>query len=227
MAIGIVADLEPREAAGMAAAALAQIRPRRIAEIPKPGWSSTPKSVSESRDKAQTAIALAFPGPSRADDERWAAHLLGTISSGLGGRFFEELRDKRSLAYTVHLSARDFRLGGMFIAYIATSPEKEAQALEALMVEFGRLRATPVSADELTRAKDYIIGSHAISRESGASLLGEMLDVWLFGKSLSEIDEYDDRVRGVTANQIQEIAERSFKPETLVEAIVRGVPRTV
>jgi zinc protease len=227
MAIGIVADLEPLEAARIAATALSQIRPRAIVEIPKPAWSSTPKSVSESRDKAQTAIALAFPGPSRADDERWAAHLLGTISSGLGGRFFEELRDKRSLAYTVHLSARDFRLGGMFIAYIATSPEKEAQAREALMVEFERLREIPVSAEELSRAKDFIIGSHAISRESGASLLGEVLDVWLFGKSLSEIDEYDDHVRGVTANQIREIAERSFRPETLVEAIVRGVPRTV
>lgn len=227
MAIGIVADLEPEEAARMAAASLSDIRPRAIAEIPAPRWSSTPMSVSESRDKAQTALALAFPGPSRADDARWAAHILGTIASGLGGRFFDELRDKRSLAYTVHLSARDFRLGGMFIAYIATSPEKEGQARDALLVEFDRLRSTPVSTEELTRAKDFIVGSHAISRESGASLLGEMLDVWLFGKSLSEIDEHDDRVRGVTANEIREIADRSFRPEMLVEAIVRGVPRTV
>jgi zinc protease len=227
MVIGIVADLDPAEAAGIAAASIANLRPSGVAEISRPSWTKSPKSVSESRDKAQTALALAFPGPSRGDDRRWAAHLLGTIASGLGGRFFDELRDKRSLAYTVHLSARDMRAGGMFIAYIATSPEKEAEARAALLSEFERLRVEPVTSEELTRAKDYIIGSHAISQESGASQLGEILDAWLFGKGLSELDEYDAHVEAVTAGKIQRIAEESFRKEMLVEAVVRGVSRTV
>ena len=227
MAIGIVADLEPAEAARMAGAAVSAIRPRKIESITPPRWTETPKSVSESRDKAQTALALAFPGPSRSDDDRWPAHLLGTIASGLGGRFFEELRDRRSLAYTVYLSARDMRLGGMFIAYIATSPEKEDEARAALLSEFERLRSAPVTEQELARAKDFVIGSHAISQESGASLLGEMLDVWLFGSGLGELAEHDERVRRVTAADIQRLALRSFRKEALVEATVRGVSRSV
>ena len=227
MAIGIVADIEPIEAAQIAAGSLSSLGPSNVVEIPSPEWTHAPRSVSESRDKAQTALALAFPGPARGDDRRWAAHLLSTVASGLGGRLFDELRDKRSLAYTVHLSAQDMRAGGMFIAYIATSPEKEDEARAALLSEFERLRAYPVTADELTRAKEYIIGSHAISRESGASLLGEMLDAWLFGKGLADLNEYDAHVEEVTAADIQRIAEESFRKEMLVEAVVRGVPRTV
>jgi zinc protease len=227
MTIGIVADLDPAEAAGIAASAFGGLASREAEKTLPPVWTATPKSVGESRNKAQTAIALAFPGPSRLDEDRWPAHLLGTIASGLGGRFFEELRDKRSLAYTVHLSARDLQLGGMFIAYIATSPEKESEARSALLAEFERLRTDPVSQEELARARDYVIGSHAISRESGATLLGEMLDAWIFGKGLFELDDYETRVRGVTAGDIQRVARRSFNVETLVEAVVRGVARTV
>ncbi len=227
IAIGVVADLDPAVAAEMASRAFHGLAPAKFPDIEAPVWTRTPKIVSESREKAQTALAMAFPGPSRGDESRWAAHLLGTIASGLGGRFFEELRDKRSLAYTVHLSARDLRLGGMFIAYIATSPEKEMEAREALMREFARFRAEQVSADELTRAKDYVIGSHAISQESGASWLGEMLDAWLFGRGLHELAEYDDHVRAVTAADIQRLASASFDKEMLVEAVVRGASRTV
>ncbi|MDQ6717828.1 MAG: insulinase family protein [Gemmatimonadota bacterium] len=227
MAIGIVADIEPREAARMAAAALQKIEPSDPDEIAPPKWTDSPRTVSEDRDKAQTALALAFPGPSRSDHSRWAAHLLGTIASGLGGRFFDELRDKRSLAYTVHLSARDLRLGGMFIAYIATSPGKEDEARSALLAEFERLRAAEVSEEELARAKDFVIGSHAISQESGGNILGEMLDAWLFGAGLSELASYDDSVRAVTAAEIQRLAKESFKTNELVEAVVRGVERTV
>ena len=227
MAIGIVADIEPAEAARMAAAALGTIEPSAPDEIPAPLWTSTPRIVIEERDKAQTALALAFHGPSRAEHSRWAAHLLGTIASGLGGRFFDELRDKRSLAYTVHLSARDLRLGGMFVAYIATSPGKENEARAALLTEFERLCATPVPDDELARAKDFVIGSHAISQESGGNLLGEMLEAWLFGAGLSELTEYDKNVRAVTAAEIQQVAKKSFKTDEIVEAVVRGVERTV
>ncbi len=227
MAIGVVADLEPAECARIIAGVLGGISVRSPDDISPPVWSGTARAVSESREKAQTALALAFPGPSRADDSRWAAHLLGTIASGLGGRFFEELRDKRSLAYTVHLSARDMRLGGMFISYIATSPEKEVEARAALLHEFQRLRDSAVTDEELQRAKDYVVGSHAIDQESGSVRLGEMLDAWLFGKGLHELAEFERKVRGVTAAEIQQLALECFDVDRLVEAVVRGVPRTV
>jgi zinc protease len=225
--IGIVADADEQEVADLAAREFEKLALRPLPEIPEPRWPDHSECTVESRDKAQTAMVLAFPGPSRSDDARFAASLIGTVASGLGGRFFDELRDRQSLAYTVHAGASEKRLGGIFVSYIATSPEKEDVARKGLLVEFAKLREERVGEDELSRAKEYTIGSHAISRELGGTLLAEMLDAWMFGGGLNEITEYDAHVRAVTADDMRELALRYFDPDRRVEGIVRGVGRTV
>jgi zinc protease len=225
--IGIVADVDVREAADMAALEFGALEPRPLPEIAKPRWPEKKEVGVESRDKAQTAMTLVFPAPARTDGDRFAASLIATVASGLGGRFFDELRDRRSLAYTVNAAVSEKRLAGMFVSYIATSPEKEEIARAGLLAEFAKLRERPVEAEELSRAKEYTIGSHAISQESGGAVLGEMLDAWIFGAGLHELTDYDSRVRAVTAEEMLALARRYFDPARLVEGIVRGVGRTV
>jgi zinc protease len=227
VAIGVVADLDPKQIADLVAREFGALELAKPPKIGKPRWPSSVKIAAESRDKAQTAIALAFPSPSRTDDSRFAASLIATVASGLGGRFFDELRDRQSLAYTVHAAVSEKRLAGVFLSYIATSPEKEGVARAGLLAEFAKLREQAVSPEELDRAREYVVGSHAISQESGGALLGEMLDAWMFGDGLREILEHDRRVRAVTAEQMRDVAEKYFDPEKRVEGIVRGVGRTV
>ena len=225
--VGLVSDMDPQKAADLVARNFAELTPRKVPDIGRPVWPAHAESAVESRDKAQTAIALMFPGASRNSADRFAASMIGTVASGLGGRFFDELRDRQSLAYTVHAGASEKRLAGVFASYIATSPDKEDVARAGLLAEFEKLRAEPVGDDELSRAKEYTIGSHAISQELGSVLLAEMLDAWMFGSGLQEITEYDSRVRGVTAQQMRDVARKYFDPERRVEGIVRGVGRTV
>jgi zinc protease len=115
----------------------------------------------------------------------------------------------------------------MFLSYIATGPEKEGVARDGLLAEFEKLRQQPVTEEELTRAKEYVVGTHAISQESGGALLAEMLDAWMFGGGLGELLVHDARVRGVTAAEMQGVAQKYFDPKKRVEGIVRGVGRTV
>jgi len=225
--IGVVADMEVQQVADLVASELGALELEKAPKVAKPHWPKSVKIAAESRDKAQTAIALAFPAPSRSEDSRFAASLIATVASGLGGRFFDELRDRQSLAYTVQAAASGKRLAGIFLSYIATSPEKEGVARQGLLAEFAKLRDQVISAEELSRAKEYVVGSHAISQESGAALLGEMLDAWMFGEGLHELLEYDTRVRGVTAEQMRDVARKYFDPEKRVEGIVRGVGKTV
>jgi zinc protease len=225
--IGIVADVDVKQAADLVAREFGALEPEKSPRVGKPRWPKSVKIAAESRDKSQTAIALAFPGPSRTDDSRFAASLIATVASGLGGRFFDELRDRQSLAYTVHVGVSEKRLAGIFASYIATSPEKEEIARSGLLAEFAKLREHPVAEDELSRAKEFTIGSHAIAQELGASVLAEMLDAWMFGGGLHEITEYDARVRAVSAEEMRDVARRYFDPTRRVEGIVRGVGRTV
>lgn len=187
-----------------------------------PRWPDQLVTVRESRDKTQTALAMAFPAPDRSDVERVAARLVAGIASGLGGRFFEELRDRRSLAYTVSAFTSVRRRAGMFVSYIATAPANEAVARRGLLDEIARFRDVPVSERELERAKAYAIGTHAIRQQSGAAVLSDLLEVWMFGRSLAELDEHDARVRAVSSDDVQRVARRYFDETRRVEAIVAG-----
>jgi zinc protease len=148
------------------------------------------------------------------------------VASGLGGRFFEELRDKHSLCYTVNAFSADRRLAGTFGSYIATSPEKEDAARAGLLAEFRKLREESVTQDELQRAQTYAVGSHAIRQQNGAAVLGDMVDAYLFG-SLSEITTYEESIRAVTAESMRGLAADLFDEKTRVEAIVRGTGKAV
>ena len=225
--IAVVGDFDADEVAAVIARDFARLELGDPSPLPPPEWPASPAARTETRDKAQTALVLAFPGPHRNDDDRFVSHLIAGVASGLGGRFFDELRDRRSLAYTVHAYATQRRLAGTFLAYIATSPEKEEEARAGLLAQFARLRDEPVSAEELERAQTYAIGTHAIRQESGAAVLGDVIDAWLFGRGLQELELHDEQVRAVTPARMQALARRYFDERRLVEGIVRGVGRAV
>jgi zinc protease len=227
LVVGAVGDIATDDVAGVLARDFGELVPSTSLSIEAPVWPGESVTRAESREKAQTALAVAFRGPSRRDDERFGAQLTATIASGLGGRFFDELRDRQSLAYTVHAYTSEHQLAGMFIAYIATSPEKEEIARKGLLAEFGKLRDMPVTTEELDRAKKFTLGAHAIHQESGGSILADMLDAWMFGSGLAELDQFEARISAVTPEEIQRIAREYFDPSRHVEGIVRGVGKSV
>jgi zinc protease len=220
--LAAVADVPEAEMAQALADAFGEISSAAAVQATVPSWPQSMTQRLETRDKAQTALAIGFPGPTRRDPHRYAVGLLMLIASGLGGRFFDELRDKRSLAYTVQAWATERVQAGMFTAYIATAPAREDEARQALLAEFAKLREYPVTPEELTRATRYALGSHAIAQQSGATVLGEMIDAWLFGEGLEELDLFESRILAVTADDIQRFAMSSFDLERRVEGIVRG-----
>jgi zinc protease len=222
LVVGIVGDVVPEDAAAVIASAFRSTEPFGEADIDAPEWPDHERIATDIREKAQTALALGFRGPARTDPRRFAAQLTATIASGLGGRFFDELRDRQSLAYTVHAFTSEHSRAGMFLSYIATSPEKEDIARQGLLNEFAKLREAPVSDEELERARRYSLGAHAIRQESGGAQLAEMLDAWMFGGGLSELEEYEASVESVTADDILALAEEFFDPSRRVEGIVRG-----
>ena len=220
----VVGDVDPDEIARLAASELAALQSRDRVEVPRATWDAAGAQAAESRDKKQTALTMLFPGPTRDDDDRFAAQLLTGIASGLGGRLFEQLRDRQSLCYTVHAFHSERRLAGMLGAYIATSPEKEEVARAGLLRELARFREELVTEEELRRAQTYAIGAHAIRQQSGGAVLGEIIDAWLFGR-LAELAEFEDRIRAVTRERIRHVAERHLAPELRVEGVVRGTPQ--
>jgi zinc protease len=186
------------------------------------GGNGGPPGRVVPRDKAQAALAMAFPGPSRRDPDHVAAQVWAAVASGLGGRLFEALRDKRSLAYTVMASAWDKARAGALLTYIATSPEREDEARQAMLTELDRFARERVSDTELRQATSYLSGQAEVSRQSGSAIAGEILEAWIAGAGLEELADPGAPYRAVTAEDVHRLASRYLDPARRVEGVVRG-----
>lgn len=220
-AVVVVGDVDPGEVAALVRGAFRGLAPgerrRRRATV----WPTHSDEAVEVRDKAQTAIALLLPGPVRSDPGRYALGLLGSVATGLGGRIFEALRERESLAYSVSVSSRSLQEGGWLSGYLACAPSKEDAARSGLLRELTKFVEEPVSSDELERARAYALGSFAIRQQSAAAVLGDVANAWLFG-SLQELDDGPRIIEALTADDLQAAARASVDPARAIWGIVRG-----
>lgn len=220
--IVVVGDLSASRTAELVARSFPVLECAEDRAVPAVQWPQSRRVNSELLQREQTALALVFPGPSRTDPDRHAIRVLCTIASGLGGRLFEQLRDRQSLAYTVRTSAVERRMTGAVVSYIATSPERENEAREGLLRELARFGRETPSQEEMGRAKRYLMGTQAIARQSGETIMSELVDAWLFGEGLSEPEYEMDRIFGVSAEDVKRVAERCFREGTEAEGLVQG-----
>lgn len=222
-----VGDVEPARAADELAGVFADKPARPPVDLAEPvawvagaGAEGTDRVVV--RDKAQAALAMAFPGPSRRQHEHAVAQVWSAVASGLGGRLFEALRDRRSLAYTVLATAWQKARGGALLTYIATSPDREAEAREQMLLELGRFAERPVAEGELRQAVSYLAGQAEVSRQNASAVASEILDCWFAAGSLEEMSDPGAPFRAVTTDDIQRLARTFLDPARRAEGLVRG-----
>jgi zinc protease len=177
----------------------------------------------EHRDRKQSSLAMLFPGPARDDPERFAAETWGAIAAGLGGRLFESLRSKRSLAYTVIGNSWQRKRAGGLLTYIATDPARLDEARDAMLEELALFRREPPSADELARAKAMLVGEVEMSRQTAGAFAGEIADAWLLGDGLTDLADPAAPYRAVTADEVHAVTARSLDPASRAEGVVAAV----
>jgi zinc protease len=132
------------------------------------------------------------------------------------------LRDRRSLAYTVLASSWQRGRAGALVTYIATSPSREEEARSAMLDELARFTREPVSEAELHQAVNYLAGQAEVARQSGSALAGEILEAWLIGNGLEDLENPGAAFQAVTAEQVLQVARRYLDPIRRAEGIVRG-----
>lgn len=215
-----VGDVDPERLAGIVAAAFAV--EAHLQGGLEPAAGAVSMMVGErrrSRDRRQSAFAMLFPGPSRRDPARFAAEVWGAIAGGLGGRLFDALRDRRSLAYSVVAAPWQRRRAGALLTYIATAPERMAEARAAMLDELAGFRDAPPTEDELARAVGMLVGQAELARQSAGALAAEIADAWLVGDGLAELDDPAGGYRTVTATEVQAVA-AGLDPDRMAEGIV-------
>ncbi len=139
------------------------------------------------KDTEQYHICFGAPGIVRDDERRYGLAVLDSIFGGsTSSRLFREVREKRGLAYSVGSYNEQYTDSGLIATYVGTREENVEEACAVIGAELERLRAEPVSAEELARAKESVKGRLVLSSESTAARMSRISRATLFGLPLEE-----------------------------------------
>jgi zinc protease len=198
---------------------------RVLSKLPvaNPAASGTSnRETVESISRQQTALVYGFPGATLTTSERYALVVFQNIVSGLGGRFFDVIREKQGLAYTVLTANSFFARGGAVYTYSAFSPENEGAVRAALEREIERIRKDGVTEAEVKKAIAYSVGSYEMGMQTHDSMVLEYARAVYSGAGIPSVAKYSDQIRQVTPKMVQDVVRKYLDPAMLRVAIVRG-----
>jgi predicted Zn-dependent peptidase len=187
-----------------------------------PRQTSTPRRVGTgiaeaTRPFEQVNIVLGVQGVTRSDDRRFA---LGVLNAALGGgtssRLFQEVREKRGLAYSVFSFASQHVDAGLVGVSVGCLPNKLEQVLDVVRAELAKIAQDGIDAEELTRGKGQLKGGLVLGLEDSASRMTRLGKSELVDDELLSIDEVLARIDAVTLEDVRRLAGELFtQPEIL------------
>lgn len=187
----------------------------------QPAAPGAPRLVSRAKPTEQYHLALGGPGLDRSDDRRHAMGVLDVVLGGsMSSRLFQEIREKRGLAYSVGTYSVGFSDTGQVGVYLGTREENLAEAAEIIGRELVRMAEEPVPAAELTRAREHLKGRLVLGLESPATRMHRIGRAVLSGTELLEVDEIVERIEAVTADDIAALAAEFWDPSRLSVAAI-------
>ncbi|MGO8813381.1 MAG: M16 family metallopeptidase [Terriglobia bacterium] len=180
--------------------------------------------VRHKKDLEQVHLCVGAPSYPQPHKNRFPAYILNSVlGGGMSSRLFQNIREKRGLAYAVFSSLSSFHDAGCLSVYAGTAGDKARQVIELVVKEFCELKANPIGHEELQRAKDYLKGSLLLSLESSPSRMGNVArQEMYFGRYISQ-DEIARSVDAVTAEQVQGVAQEFLRPESLAVTVLGPV----
>ena len=155
----------------------------------------------------QANILIGVPGIPAGDDRRSTLAVLNSIlGGGMSSRLFQEIREKRGLAYSVYSFSPSYSDNGLFGLYAGCSPAKAAQVSELLLGEFRRFADGGVTAEEMRRAVGQLSGASALALEDSDTRMSRLGRAEITLGEFADLDESLRRLNLVTADDVRELA---------------------
>jgi zinc protease len=191
-----------------------------MATIPEPPKETVMRPTAIP-GKSQADIAVGFPTLSRTDPDYYALEMANMILGRLGlmGRLGATVRDEQGLAYYVYSSIEPGKTGSIWISRAGVDPGNVAQALAGITSEVKRLRAEPVSTDELADAKSYMTGSLPLALELNSGVASLLLNIEYYALGLDYLDRYPAIINALTLEQVHKAAQAHLDEDRIAVGI--------
>jgi predicted Zn-dependent peptidase len=191
-------------------------RPRAPEMQPVAGSLPAQRVLTDSRDITQANLALGMPALSRTDPDRYILQVLnGVLGRGMSSRLFKEVRERRGLAYSVSSSVSRNKDTGAFAVTAGVSPEKLDEAVTVIQQELVKLTEEPVPEAEMTKAREYTVGSFRLSLETPMALAQRAGEQLLTLGEIEPIETVVERIESVSAAEVMRVAQRVLVPEKI------------
>jgi len=192
---------------------------RSAAEQPP---ARTPHAVVRSKDLEQSHVVLGTTAHPQSHADRYVCYVLNTVLGGsMSSRLFQNVREKRGLAYAVFSGLSAYRDAGLLSVYAGCANEAVAEVIDLCVAELRRIKDERVPEDELRRAKDHLKGSLMLNLESTSSRMSNLARQEMYFDRQFGLDETLDGVECVTADDVLRVS-RELLVEGALGATVLG-----
>ncbi|MGE3178500.1 MAG: M16 family metallopeptidase [Vicinamibacterales bacterium] len=193
-------------------------RPQEVAPV------VVPKVLVRNKELEQSHVCLGASSYPQDHQDRYASYVLNTLLGGsMSSRLFQNVREKRGLAYAVFSGLSAYRDAGSFTIYAGCANEAVEEVVDLVVEELRGIKKTPVPAAELQRAKDHLKGSLMLSLENTASRMSHLARQAIYFDRLLDLDETLAGVERVTAGDIQRVACDLFRNGALSATVLGNV----
>lgn len=188
-----------------------------IMPIPK----ITPNLALKKKETEQVHLLLGSKGVSQTDDDRYAFAVLdGALGGSMSSRLFQEIREKRALAYSVFSFNQGFKEIGLFGVYAGTAKENFEKVIGLILEQLRNIKKEGITKEEFERAKENIKGSMVLALESSNSRMSYMARSQFYYDKIVTIDDVIKKIDRVKMEDIVRLANEFFRDEYLNLAVI-------
>ena len=189
-----------------------------------PEWKppTKPRTIVVERPVPQSTALMALPGIARDDPDWYSAVVMNHVLGGGGqqSRLFNEVREKRGLAYGASSGLRTYKRAALLVVSTASANERVADAIRVVRAEIARMRTEGVTEQELADAKTYLSGALALSLDSSGSVASLMHSLQVDGLSPDHLVRREALIAAVKIDSVRRVARRLLREETMTTIVV-------
>ncbi len=194
----------------------------------------SPASISDGKQRLriftkeieQTHLAFGVPGLEEKHPDRYVYYLLHIILGGnMSSRLFNEVREKRGLAYSISSGIKALRDTGMFLISAGVDKDKLVDAVEVILQQLKKIAKSGVEKDEFNRAKEFYLGQVQLNLESTTNQLFWAVGMIMIDDELRTLSDVVKAVKKITVSDVQRVAKTLFKDERYRLAVIGPVKK--
>ena len=183
-----------------------------------------PTTLIRNKELEQSHVCLGTASYRQDHDERYSSYVLNTVLGGsMSSRLFQNVREKRGLAYAVFSGLSAYRDAGSMTIYAGCANNAVGELIDVVIAELRRIKDEPLPESELRRAKDHLKGSLMLNLESTSSRMSHLARQEIYFDRQFGLDETLEGVERVSSDDVQRVAQDLFRDASVAATVLGAV----